>query len=177
MFGHWQLSILTFDRGNAPVENNSNSRGPGFIEYLQRCATEIPEMSFDSPLLFNAILENRDEILVPGRTEPISIKEAKQFAYRLYWEKVREFLLKYLPAEDCEIVIAGGAASRIESELKSFLQERQRQTIDIYSLSNPLRSAMADSGMTATDPVSVVRLMDAYSGFRWLAASKTVAAR
>jgi hypothetical protein len=175
MFGHWQLSLLTFDRGNSPVESNSTSGGPGFIEYLRHCATEVPELPLDDPALFNAVLEGQDQIMVSGRSEPINIRAAKEFAHREYWRNVQEFLLKNLPSGEYEIVLAGGAVSRIENELRTFLEERRQwdMTIHGYDLTEQLRSVLADAAY-ANNPIAVVRLLDAYSGFRWLLSSPKI---
>jgi hypothetical protein len=85
MFGHRNLSILTFEKGSTPQETNSTSQGPGFVEYLKQCATELPGVAPDDPALLEAVLQNHETFHVPGRQEALDLTKPVSMPASFIW--------------------------------------------------------------------------------------------
>ena len=111
MFSHRNLSILTFEKGSTPQETNSTSQGPGFVEYLKQCATELPGVAPDDPALLEAILQDYETFQIPGRQEALDLSQACIYA--------REFYSKpQLGLDTCDRRIAFGEALPYTLNLK-----------------------------------------------------------
>lgn len=169
MCGHRNLSVLTFDRGNAPVETNSTSKGPGFLRFLEQCAAEITELQPDDPTLLNAILEGESELIVPGRTEAYHLPSIRNYAWGFYLKEVKEFLLKQLKPGGDEIIMAGGAATSIREELSTFFEERN--LVKRVSWGEELQAEIQDvlpRDESQLDEIAARRLCDVYGAFKYL---------
>ncbi len=108
MFGHRNLSILTFEKGSTPQETNSTSQGPGFVEYLKQCATELPGVAPDDPALLEAILQGHPTFHIPGRKEALDLAKACSYAREFYLDRVNQFLVEWLPSAEVEVIVGGG---------------------------------------------------------------------
>ncbi|MEL7493409.1 MAG: ParM/StbA family protein [Cyanobacteria bacterium J06554_11] len=169
MFGHRNLSILTFEKGSTPQEMNSSSQGPGFVEYLKQCATELPTVAPDDPALLEAVLEGHETFWIPGRREPLALAKASSYAREFYLDRVNQFLVEWLPSADVDVIVGGGAAYFIRPELEQFLE--QRGLTPQITWADSLRQEMTDvlrggSGTAEPDLITSVRWADVYGLFK-----------
>jgi hypothetical protein len=178
MFGHRNLSILTFEKGSTPQEMNSTSQGPGFVEYLKQCATELPGVAPDDPALLEAVLNGHETFHIPGRREALDLSRASTYAREFYLDRVNQFLVEWLPSAEVEVIVGGGAAYFIRSELEQFFQ--QRGLAQQITWAETLRQEMADvlrgnPGTTEPDLITSVRWADVYGLFKAFMYSTTPA--
>ncbi|MEO0377890.1 MAG: hypothetical protein AAF329_25500, partial [Cyanobacteria bacterium P01_A01_bin.17] len=169
MFGHRNLSILTFEKGSTPQETNSTSQGPGFVEYLKQCATELPGVAPDDPALLEAILQGHGTFQIPGRKEALDLTQACIYAREFYLERVNQFLVEWLPSTEADVIVGGGAAYFIRSELEQFLD--QRGLTQQITWAETLRPEMTDvlrgqEGTAEPDLITSVRWADVYGLFK-----------
>jgi hypothetical protein len=167
MLGHRNLSILTFEKGSTPQEMNSTSQGPGFVEYLKQCATELPTVAPDDPALLEAVLEGHETFWIPGRREPLELSRACGYAREFYLDRVNQFLVEWLPSADVDLIVGGGAAYFIRAELEQFFE--QRGLASQITWADSLRQEMTDvlQGSTANpDLITSVRWADVYGLFK-----------
>ncbi|NEQ46955.1 MAG: ParM/StbA family protein [Leptolyngbya sp. SIOISBB] len=169
MFGHRNLSILTFEKGSTPQEMNSTSQGPGFVEYLKQCATELPAISPDDPALLEAVLGGHETFRIPGRREPLALAKACSYAREFYLDRVNQFLVEWLPSADVDVIVGGGAAYFIQAELTQFFE--QRGLTPQITWADSLRQEMTDvlrgeSGTAEPDLITSVRWADVYGLFK-----------
>jgi hypothetical protein len=169
MLGHRNLSILTFEKGSTPQETNSTSQGPGFVEYLKQCATELPGVAPDDPALLAAVLQAHPTFHVPGRREALDLAKACAYAREFYLERVTQFLVEWLPSAEVEVIVGGGAAYVIRSELEQFFD--QRGMGQQVTWAEALRQEMTDvlrgpEGTDTPDLITSVRWADVYGLFK-----------
>ena len=169
MFGHRNLSILTFEKGSTPQETNSTSQGPGFVEYLKQCATELPGVAPDDPALLEMILQGHETFQIPGRQEALDLTQASIYAREFYLERVHQFLVEWLPASEADVIVGGGAAYFIRSELEPFFD--QRGLTQQITWAETLRPEMTDvlrgkDGIAEPDLITSVRWADVYGLFK-----------
>ena len=169
MFGHRNLSILTFEKGSTPQEMNSTSQGPGFVEYLKQCATELPAIAPDDPALLEAVLGGHETFRIPGRREPLALAKACGYAREFYLDRVNQFLVEWLPSADVDVIVGGGAAYFIQAELTQFFE--QRGLTPQITWADSLRQEMTDvlrgeSGTAEPDLITSVRWADVYGLFK-----------
>ena len=168
MFGHRNLSILTFEQGSTPQETNSTSQGPGFVEYLKQCAVELPGVAPDDPALLEAVLAEKQSFRIPGRREALDLARACSYAREFYLDRVRQFLLEWIPAAEVETIVGGGAAYRIKPELEQFFSQRglsQRITW-AEALQPEIAAVLQGNEATAPDLMTSVRWADVYGVFK-----------
>ncbi|MGP1385376.1 MAG: ParM/StbA family protein [Thainema sp.] len=169
MFGHRNLSILTFEKGSTPQETNSTSQGPGFVEYLKQCATELPGVAPDDPALLEAVLQNHETFHIPGRQEALNLVKACTYAREFYLEQVHQFLVEWLPSAEMDVIVGGGAAYTIRPELEQFFA--QRGLTPYITWAETLRQEMTDvlrgqNGAAEPDLLTSVRWADVYGLFK-----------
>ncbi len=169
MFGHRNLSILTFEKGSTPQETNSTSQGPGFVEYLKQCATELPSVAPDDPALLEAILQGHETFQIPGRQEALDLSKVCIYAREFYLERVHQFLVEWLPAAEADVIVGGGAAYFIRSELEQFFNHRG--LTQQITWAETLRPEMTDvlrgqEGTAEPDLITSVRWADVYGLFK-----------
>ncbi|MEO0405933.1 MAG: ParM/StbA family protein [Cyanobacteria bacterium P01_A01_bin.135] len=167
MFGHRNLSILTFERGSTPQEMNSTSQGPGFVEYLKQCATELPGVAPDDPALLEAVLSNHETFYIPGRREALDLTKACTYAREFYLERVNQFLVEWLPSAEVDVIVGGGAAYFIRPELEQFFEQRGLPAQITWA--DTLRQEMSDvldRGTAGRDLITSVRWADVYGLFK-----------
>jgi hypothetical protein len=169
MFGHRNLSILTFEKGSTPQETNSTSQGPGFVEYLKQCATELPGVAPDHPALLEAILQEHETFQIPGRQEALDLSKACIYAREFYLERVNQFLVEWLPSAGVDVIAGGGAAYFIRAELEQFFDQRGLTQQIIWA--ETLRPEMTDvlrgqEGTAEPDLITSVRWADVYGLFK-----------
>ena len=169
MFGHRNLSILTFEKGSTPQETNSTSQGPGFVEYLKQCATELPGVAPDDPALLEAVLQGHPAFHVPGRKEALDLAKACSYAREFYLDRVNQFLVEWLPSAEVEVIVGGGAAYFIQPELEQFFD--QRGLAQQITWAESLRQEMTDvlrgqDGTAEPDLITSVRWADVYGLFK-----------
>ncbi|MEA5452583.1 ParM/StbA family protein [Leptolyngbya sp. CCNP1308] len=169
MFGHRNLSILTFEKGSTPQETNSTSQGPGFVEYLKQCATELPGVAPDDPALLEAVLQGHPTFHVPGRKEALDLAKACSYAREFYLDRVNQFLVEWLPSAEVEVIVGGGAAYFIRPELEQFFD--QRGLTQQITWAEALRQEMTDvlrgqEGTAEPDLITSVRWADVYGLFK-----------
>ncbi len=169
MFGHRNLSILTFEKGSTPQETNSTSQGPGFVEYLKQCATELPGVAPDDSALLEAILQGYETFQIPGRQEALDLTQASIYAREFYLERVNQFLVEWLPASEADVIVGGGAAYFIRSELEQFFDHRG--LTQQITWAETLRPEMTDvlrgrEGTAEPDLITSVRWADVYGLFK-----------
>jgi len=169
MLGHRNLSILTFEKGSTPQETNSTSQGPGFVDYLKQCATELPGVAPDDPALLAAVLQAHPTFHVPGRREALDLSKACAYAREFYLERVTQFLVEWLPSAEVEVIVGGGAAYVIRPELEQFFD--QRGMGQQVTWAEALRQEMTDvlrgpEGTDAPDLMTSVRWADVYGLFK-----------
>lgn len=172
MFGHRNLSILTFDKGSPPTESNSSSQGPGFVEYLKQVAAECSFVAPDDPALLEAILSGADQMRVQGRSEVFPIKAAKALALEYYLQKVGDFLIQYLPSVNGELLISGGAAYQMREQLTKWFKDRSMLSSVIWSDALVKEFEYFLPGGTST--VDAIRLADAFGLFKALTEAKAM---
>ena len=168
MFGHRNLSILTFEKGSTPQETNSTSQGPGFVEYLKQCATELPGVAPDDPALLEAVLQNHETFHVPGRQEALDLTKACFYAREFYLERVQQFLVEWLPSADMDLIVGGGATSMIREELKQFFDQRglSHQLTWAESLRPEMLELVRREAGQDYDLITSVRWADVYGLFK-----------
>ena len=169
MFGHRNLSILTFEKGSPPQETNSTSQGPGFIEYLKQCATELPGVAPDDPALLEAILQEYETFQIPGRQEALDLSKACIYAREFYLERVNQFLVEWMPSAEVVVIVGGVAAYFIRAELEQFFDHRG--LTQQITLAETLRPEMTDvlrvqEGTAEPDLITSVRWADVYGLFK-----------
>ena len=169
MFGHRNLSILTFEKGSTPQETNSTSQGPGFVEYLKQCATELPGVAPDDPALLEAVLQGHPTFHVPGRKEALDLAKACSYAREFYLDRVNQFLVEWLPSAEVNVIVGGGAAYFIRPELEQFFD--QRGLAQQITWAEALRQEMTDvlrgqDGTAEPDLITSVRWADVYGLFK-----------
>ena len=169
MFGHRNLSILTFEKGSTPQEMNSTSQGPGFVEYLKQCATELPGVAADDPALLEAVLKGHETFHIPGRQEALNLTKACTYAREFYVDRVRQFLVEWLPSSEVDVIVGGGAAYMIRPELEQFFDQRGLSAQITWAES--LRQEMTDvlrGANSTSDPdlITSVRWADVYGLFK-----------
>ena len=169
MFGHRNLSILTFEKGSTPQETNSTSQGPGFVEYLKQCATELPGVAPDDPALLEAVLQGHPTFHVPGRKEALDLAKVCSYAREFYLERVNQFLVEWLPSAEVEVIVGGGAAYVIRPELEQFFD--QRGLAQQITWAETLRQEITDvlrnqDGTAEPDLITSVRWADVYGLFK-----------
>ncbi len=169
MFGHRNLSILTFEKGSTPQETNSTSQGPGFVEYLKQCATELPGVAPDDSALLEAVLQGSENFYIPGRRESLDLSKACAYAHEFYLDRVNQFLVEWLPSAEADVIVGGGAAYFIRSELEQFFE--QRGLTQQITWAEALRQEMTDvlrGEETTAEPdlITSVRWADVYGLFK-----------
>ena len=178
MFGHRNLSILTFEKGSTPQETNSTSQGPGFVEYLKQCSTELPGVAPDDPALLEAVLQEHETFQIPGRQEALDLSKACIYAREFYLERVNQFLVEWLPSAEVNVIVGGGAAYFIRSELEQFFD--QRGLTQQITWAETLRQEITDvlrvqHGTDEPDLITSVRWADVYGLFKTFMYSATPA--
>lgn len=167
MFGHRNLSILTFDKGSPPTESNSTSRGPGFVELLRAVANDLAVgIAPDDSALLEAVLSKAEAMRVPGRSELLSIKAATNYAFSYYLQQVGDFMLEHLPAGEVELLMAGGAAYQIRNELTKWFKERN--LLKEVTWSDVLLKEFQYYLPDGTSSVDAVRYCDVFGLFKSL---------
>ncbi|MEO0488766.1 MAG: ParM/StbA family protein [Cyanobacteria bacterium J06659_2] len=169
MFGHRNLSILTFEKGSTPQEMNSTSQGPGFVEYLKQCATELPGVAPDDPALLEAILHGYETFHIPGRRESLDLSKACAYAREFYLDRVNQFLVEWLPSAEVDVIVGGGAAYFIRSELEQFFEQRglSQQITWAEALRQEMIDVLRGEGVTdKPDLITSVRWADVYGLFK-----------
>lgn len=171
MFGHRNLSVLIFEKGNPPVENVSTSKGPGFMNYLEQCAAEIPELKADSAVLFEAVINNTSSLFVQGRSLAYDMPEITAHARLKYLNDVELFLKQWLPESADEIIVAGGATHNIFDELQELFERRHLSARVLYTdeLEAEIRDLLERNGQLKKEeitPILLRRLSDVYGAFK-----------
>lgn len=176
MFGHRNLSVLTFDCGNLPQPTNSASDGPGYIKYLEQCSSNLPGVSSDNPYLFDAILNGESEFRVRGREEVFDLGVVGRIAKQIYLDAVKKFLKTKLPdSARYRLLVMGGAASGIRPQLEEYFSGLSLiENLDwSCELDEELHQNLHHSdGSSIDSSLERVRLADGYGAFSWFAASK-----
>ena len=169
MFGHRNLSILTFEKGSTPQETNSSSQGPGFVTYLKQCATELPGVAPDDPALLEAILRGDETFHIPGRREALDLSKACAYAREFYLDRVNQFLVEWLPSAEVDVIVGGGAAYFIRPELEQFFDQRglSQQITWAEALRQEMTDVLRGKDRTAEpDLITSVRWADVYGLFK-----------
>ena len=120
MFGHRNLSVLVFQNGTLQT-GKSSSDGPGFFEAVKAGAQAQGILAKDYPQLLKALSLNETRIRVAGQFEGLDVQSAVTAGRTSYWKQVdsylRNALTPVLTDENCELVISGGAAWAMRSQL------------------------------------------------------------
>lgn len=121
MMGHRNLTVLMFEPGARPTQQNSTSRGPGFYSAIKQIASGLPEVNPSDPKLLKAILYGDSQFFVKGRSTPYDLNKLKLEALAAYQIQVQEFLQEHLaPEPRMEVIIGGGASMWLEELLLKY---------------------------------------------------------
>ncbi|MEM1308332.1 MAG: hypothetical protein AAGF98_02330 [Cyanobacteria bacterium P01_H01_bin.153] len=119
--------------------------------------------------MLEAILQDYETFQIPGRKEALDLSKACIYAREFYLERVNQFLVEWLPASEADVIVGGGAAYFIRSELTQFFD--QRGLTQQITWAETLRPEMADvlRGQAETaepDLIASVRWADVYGLFK-----------
>jgi len=178
MFGHRNLSVLTFSGSTLQLETSTSS-GPGFSKAIAAFARNLA-VEPTHPDLVALVAERRTSYRFEGSLKPRDITQAVRDAIAQYFQLVTTHLETSLPSGEFEIIAAGGAARVIQDELKAFFETAglaERLTF-ATSLQEKLIQALKDDPNISQSPdlksqlesgsFLTLRLIDSFVGIQTL---------
>jgi hypothetical protein len=171
MFGHRNLSVLVFQNG-ALETGTSSSDGPGFYEAVKAGAAQQGLRAMDYPQLLKALALKETKIRVAGQFEAMDVTNAVAAGTSSYWKQVdsylRNALTPVLTDDNCELVISGGAAWAMQSELKKLFEKMglQHRVSWASGLQNHLDSLLSHYPEYQNDGALGIRMADAFAAYQ-----------
>ncbi|OLP18730.1 hypothetical protein BST81_09105 [Leptolyngbya sp. 'hensonii'] len=170
MFGHRNLSVLTFAGSTLQLESSTSS-GPGFVKAVEVLAREL-SVEPTTEGLVEIVALGKQTYRFEGSLKPRSTIQAVAEARGEYWRMVADHLQGALPGGEFEIVAAGGALPVIKAELVTFFE--QFGLSDHLSFADRLQKQLSKA--LAADPLCkgkledslTIRLLDAFVGLQTL---------
>lgn len=182
MFGHRNLSVLVFQNGVLQA-GKSSSDGPGFHEAVKAGLAQQGLRAIDYPQLLKALALKETRIRVAGQFEAMDITNAVAAGISSYWKQVdsylRNALTPVLTDDNCELVISGGAAWAMQSELKTLFERMgvHHRVSWASGLQNHLDSLLSHYPEYQNDVALGIRMADAFAAYQTIVQiSKTAVA-
>ncbi|MBD1845692.1 ParM/StbA family protein [Cyanobacteria bacterium FACHB-63] len=176
MFGHRNLSILRFQNG--VLQSNSRSDGPGFLHAVE-VAASLKGLSTTTPHLIETIALNQPTLRVAGQLIPMDMKEINGTARESYWKQVKSYLENHLPGGNYDVIVAGGAATVMQSELMELFSVMGLTNRISFGeiLQHQLTAVLHDDPDLCQQSSLIPRMTDAYAvfGALWAAHQQTAA--
>ncbi len=171
MFGHRNLSVLVFQNGVLQT-GKSSSDGPGFFEAVKAGAATQGLRATDYPELLKALALQKTKMRVAGQFEALDISEAIASGRSSYWKQVdsylRNALTLVLTNDDCELVVSGGAAWSMRSELTELFERMglEQRVSWACGLQNHLDQLLSNYPEFQNDAALGLRMADAFAAFQ-----------
>ena len=171
MFGHRNLSVLVFQNGVLQT-GTSSSDGPGFHEAVKAGASQQGLRAMDYPQFLKALALKETKIRVAGQFEAMDVTDAVAAGTSNYWNLVdsylRNALTPVLTDDNCELVISGGAAWAMQSELKQLFEKMglQHRVSWASGLQAHVDSILGNYAEYQNDKALGIKMADAFAAYQ-----------
>ncbi|MEO0985367.1 MAG: hypothetical protein AAFY20_07450 [Cyanobacteria bacterium J06639_14] len=173
MMGHRNLSLLCFEGGSLKMAH-SNSDGPGFWPAFEKATRALGVTPTDYPAVLSALTTETMQQISQSRAGRYDFSEIVQAVQQTYWSAVKIYLqdnlLSQLSESDVDIVLSGGAAYGLRSQLKAYFQdlgltERINFAHDLQPALTSITHPLPEASTQAALPL---RMADCYGLFQGL---------